>query len=257
MIRRIFISWLLLAVSVVGFTGLAGASSTDESSMVSLINSERAAQGLGSLDVYWDLVDDARVWTASMISDGYISHNPNLAGVTTGWSTLGENVGVGPNVDRLHRAFMDSPGHKANILGNYNYIGIGADRSPDGNLYITVVFMLGPAGLVNPPTTTTTAPPPPPPTTTTTAPAPVTTTTTTTTPTPVPTTTTTTTVPSASAPPTTSTTQPRTASASPTPFVFHQTPTVAAGHLSMEHRVVYPCTKGMALAPAPRMFCVN
>ncbi|MBT8240199.1 MAG: CAP domain-containing protein, partial [Acidimicrobiia bacterium] len=211
MIRRMFISWLLLAVSVVGFTGLAGASATDESSMVSLINSERAAHGLGTLDVYWDLVDDARAWTGSMISDGYISHNPNLAGVTTGWSTLGENVGVGPNVDRLHTAFMDSPGHKANILGNYNYIGVGADRSPDGNLYITVVFMLGPAGLVNPPTTTTTAPPPPPTTTTTTAPAPTpTTTTTTTAPAPAPTTTTTTTttttVPSAAASPTTSTT---------------------------------------------------
>lgn len=254
MIRRMFISWLLLAVSVVGFTGLAGASSTDESSMVSLINSERAAHGLGTLDVYWDLVDDARAWTASMISDGYISHNPNLASVTTGWSTLGENVGVGPNVDRLHRAFMDSPGHKANILGNYNYVGIGADRSPDGNLYITIVFMLGPAGLVNPPTTTTTTPP----TTTTTTPAPTTTTTTTTPPATAPTTsTTTTTVPSAAASPTTSTTQPRTASASPIPFVFYQTPTVAAGHVSMEHRVVYPCTKGLALASAPRMFCVN
>lgn len=233
MIRRILISWLLLAVGVVGFTGLAGASSTDESSMVSLINAERTAQGLGTLEVYWDLVDDARVWTASMISDGYISHNPNLASVTTGWSTLGENVGVGPNVDRLHRAFMDSPGHKANILGDYNYIGIGADRSPDGNLYITVVFMLGPAGLVSPPTTTTTAPPPPPTTTTTT-----------------------TTVPSAAAPPTTTTTQPKTVSASPNPFVFHQPPTVAAGHVSTEHRVVYPCTIGMALASAAHRFCV-
>ena len=127
MIRRIFISWLLLAVTVLGFASLASAASGGESSMVSLINAERTARGLNTLDVYWDLVDDARAWTGSMIGDGYISHNPNLASVTTGWSTLGENVGVGPNADRLHRAFMESPGHLANIVGNYNYIGIGAD----------------------------------------------------------------------------------------------------------------------------------
>ncbi len=243
MIRRIFISWLLLAVTVLGFASLASAASGDESSMVSLINAERTARGLNTLDVYWDLVDDARAWTGSMIGDGYISHNPNLASVTTGWSTLGENVGVGPNADRLHRAFMESPGHLANIVGNYNYIGIGADRSPDGNLYITVVFMLGPNGLVDPPTTTTVAPP-------------ATTTTTTTTTVPSPPTTTTTTTSSASRSPTTTTTQPKTASASPTPF-FIQTPTVAAGHMSVEYRVIHPCTGGLMVAPGLRIFCVN
>ena len=246
MIRRIFITWLLLTVTVLGFASLASAASGDESSMVSLINAERTARGLNTLEVYWDLVDDARGWTGSMIGDGYISHNPNLASVTSGWSTLGENVGVGPNADRLHRAFMESPGHLANIVGNYNYIGIGADRSPDGNLYITVVFMLGPNGLVNPPTTTTT--------TTTVAP-PATTTTTTAVTVPPPSTTTTTTAPSASRSPTTTTTQPITASASPTPF-FSQSPTVAAD-MSIEYRVIHPCTSGLMVAPELRIFCVN
>ncbi|MDF1595498.1 MAG: hypothetical protein P1T08_05300 [Acidimicrobiia bacterium] len=241
MFRRIFIAWLLLAVAVVGSAGIAGAASSDESSMVALINAERVANGQNTLQVYWDLTDDARAWTAVMIGAGEISHNPNLAGVTSGWSSLGENVGVGPNVDRLHSAFMDSSGHRANILGNYNYIGIGADRAPDGNLYITVVFMLGPDGLVSPPTTTTTAPPT---TTTTTGPG---ATTTTTAPPPAATTTTT-------APPTTSTTQPRTASAAPTPFFADAT--VSAGHLSIHQRVVYPCTEGMILAPTSRIFCV-
>ncbi len=238
MIRRIFISWLLLAVASVGFAGLASASSTDESSMVALINAERTARGMNSLEVYWDLVDDARVWTASMISDGYISHSPNLANATTGWSTLGENVGVGPNVDRLHRAFMDSPGHRDNILGNYNYIGIGADRAPDGNLYITVVFMLGPSGLVGSPSTTTTPP------TTTIAPS-------------AGATTTTTTAPAAATSPTTSTTQPKTASAATTPLFFDPTPTVAAGHVSLEYRVVHPCDQGMTSRSAARLFCVE
>ncbi len=266
MFRRIFIAWLLLVAAVAGSASIAGAASSDESSMVALINAERVANGQNTLQVYWDLTDDARAWTAAMIGAGEISHNPNLAGVTSGWSSLGENVGVGPNVDRLHSAFMASSGHRANILGNYNYIGIGADRAPDGNLYITVVFMLGPDGLVSPPTTTappttTTTTTAPGATTTTTAPPPAATTTTTAPPTTTTTTgpgsTATTVPPSASkAAPTTSTTQPRTASAAPTPFFADQTATVSAGHLSIHQRVVYPCTEGMILAPTSRIFCV-
>lgn len=249
MIRRILTACLVVAMATTGLASIASASA-DESSMASLINSERTSRGLNALEVYWDLTDDARTWTAQMIADGQISHNPNLAAVTSGWSSLGENVGVGPNVDRLHRAFMDSSGHRANILGDFNYVGVGADRAPDGNLYITVVFMKGPDGLVSPPTTTTTAPQ----TTTTTVapPAP----TTTSTP-PAATATTTTTVPVAVATPSPSSsaskTPPQNPSASP---ASSDAPTVAAGHLSIDMRSVYPCTKGMILAPTVRMFCV-
>lgn len=256
MIRRISISVLLLAVALGASVGIAGASPSDETAMVANINAERSARGMNTLEVYWDLRDDARAWTATMISNGSISHNPNLASVTTGWSTLGENVGVGPNVDRLHTAFMESPSHKANILGDYNYIGIGADRAPDGNLYITVVFMLGPDGLVDPPATTTTTAAPPPTTTTTTAPPPTTTTTAPIVPSPTTTTTvptTTTSSPSASRTPST---EPPVASAAPTPFFSDETATVAAGHLGVGLRTVYPCTSGMMNAPSPRLFCV-
>ena len=116
------------------------------------------------------------------------------AAAGAGWSKLGENVGRGGTVDSLHKAFMASPGHKANILGDYNYAGIGT-ASSDGVLYVTVVFMKKGGG----PTTTTTAPA----TTTTTTTTKSTTTTTsksTTTTTPKSTTTTTT------IPPTTTTT---------------------------------------------------
>ena len=75
------------------------------------------------------------------------------AAAGSGWSKLGENVGRGGTVDSLHKAFMDSAGHKANILGDYNYAGIGT-ASSDGVLYVTVVFMKKGGGS----TTTTTAP---------------------------------------------------------------------------------------------------
>jgi hypothetical protein len=48
---------------------------------------------------------------------------------------------------------MNSSGHKANILGDYNYVGVGTG-SKDGYLYVTVIFMK--KGSTSPPATTTT-----------------------------------------------------------------------------------------------------
>ena len=183
----------------------------EENAFVSRINASRSAAGLEPLEVYWDLVDDARAWSAHMADVDTLSHNPNLGGVTTGWYALGENVGVGPGDDVVHEAFTNSPGHRANSLGDFTNVGAGVVWAGDTKMYVTVVFMKGPDDLLAP-TTTTTVPPSTtttasPTTTTTTAPAPTTTTTTapttTTTTVPAPTTTTTTTttpIPAASLP---------------------------------------------------------
>ncbi|HSN57180.1 MAG TPA: CAP domain-containing protein [Candidatus Sulfomarinibacteraceae bacterium] len=175
----------LLAGALVLATALPALASAEEAEFITLINQSRSAQGLGPLSDFWDLTDDARVHTAEMIAAGQIYHSNNaqLSGYTTGWAKLGENVGMGPNPSLLHQAFMSSPGHRANILGDFDRVGVGTARSADGTLFVTVLFMQSSAPA--PTTTTTTAPS----TTTTTAPpattttAPPTTTTTTTTPT--------------------------------------------------------------------------
>jgi uncharacterized protein YkwD len=95
-----------------------------------------------------------------MIANGEIYHSSSgelSAAAGSGWSRVGENVGRGQSPSSLHRAFMDSSGHAANILGDYNYVGVGTDTSSDGSLYVTVVFMK--KGESAPPTTE--APPPP------------------------------------------------------------------------------------------------
>ncbi|NNC75334.1 MAG: hypothetical protein HKN93_07460 [Acidimicrobiia bacterium] len=122
-----------------------------ESGFVAEINAERAANGLEPLEVYWDLVDDARAHSQVMLDGDDLHHNPNLGSVTTGWYSLGENVGVGPSVSSLHTAFMNSAGHRANILGDYNYVGVGVVVETDTKMWVTVVFMSGPEGLVTPP----------------------------------------------------------------------------------------------------------
>ncbi|MFQ5516939.1 MAG: CAP domain-containing protein [Acidimicrobiia bacterium] len=121
-----------------------------EAAFVARINAERTARGLPPLQVYWDLVDDARRHSAAMGDAGEMFHNPGLGSVTSGWEALGENVGVGPGVDALQAAFMASPSHAANITGDYNYVGVGVVVDGADRMWVTVVFMRGPADLLDP-----------------------------------------------------------------------------------------------------------
>lgn len=117
-----------------------------------LINEERAAEGLGELLSFDDLIDDARAQSQDMADAGYLYHNPDLADVTASenWFKLGENVGYGPTVDVLHDAFMDSEAHAANVMKDvYNYIGVGAVLDGNGTIWVTMVFMQGPDGLAS------------------------------------------------------------------------------------------------------------
>jgi hypothetical protein len=145
MIRRTaaLITTILLALATLATPVLA--SPGEEATFVNLINQERANRGLTTLEVYWDLVDDARIHSNVMNDADDLFHSTNLASVTNGWSALGENVGVGPTVGILHEAFMNSAGHRDNILGDWNSVGVGVTHNDKGHMYVTVVFMK-PAG---------------------------------------------------------------------------------------------------------------
>lgn len=127
-----------------------------EAEFLELINQERAADGLNPLTRLDVLVDGARGQAQAIHGAGYLFHNPDLADVTTGWYALGENVGYGPTVIALHNAFMDSPGHRANVMKDtYNYAGVGVVIDANSVIWVAVVFMYGPAGLAEaqPPST--------------------------------------------------------------------------------------------------------
>jgi hypothetical protein len=156
--RRWLSMILVVALATIGFSASAGADSGSEQGFLSAINSTRSSNGLGPLKMDGGLQSHARKHTADMIAAGKIYHSSSgeLKGAAgSGWDKLGENVGRGGTVKSLHKAFMDSSGHRANILGDYNYVGIGTDTSDDGILYVTVVFMK--KGSTAPPATTTTA----------------------------------------------------------------------------------------------------
>lgn len=135
---------LVVVLATIGLSASAGADSGSEQEFLSKINSERSSRGLGTLTVDGGLRSHARKHTAEMIAadDLYHSSSAELkAAAGSGWSAIAENVGRGGTVDSLHKAFMDSSGHRANILGDFNYVGIGTDTASDGRLYVTVVFM--------------------------------------------------------------------------------------------------------------------
>lgn len=130
----------LNATEVLGF--VAENDDTKAKQLMSLHNEARASRGLKPLKWYWDLEDDAYSHTTKMVRDGRIYHSSNLGEITASgyWLRMGENVGVGPSIASLHSAFMNSAGHRDNILGDFTHVGIGVKQS-GSRLFTTVVFM--------------------------------------------------------------------------------------------------------------------
>lgn len=105
-------------------------------------NLSRQRAGRGSLRLDPELSQAARKHTREMTRRNLLHHTPEdaLRRRVTFWTLLGENVGVGNTVDSLHRAFMESPAHRENImLPTFRHVGIGT-RSAYGRLWVTVLF---------------------------------------------------------------------------------------------------------------------
>lgn len=105
-------------------------------------NEDRRRLGRSSLNLDPELSQAARKHTREMTSRNLLHHTSSdaLRRRVTFWTLLGENVGVGNTVESLQKAFMDSPGHRDNILyGTFRHIGIGT-RKAHGRLWVTVLF---------------------------------------------------------------------------------------------------------------------
>jgi uncharacterized protein YkwD len=129
-------------------------SSSSESTLVTLTNRARANAGLRSLRVDSTLTSVARWRSKDMITRDYFSHD--IPGYGKVWDKLhaigycykvaGENIGWNNYPDDVATAaiqdmFMNSAGHRANILGkDWDHIGIGAYKGPTGKKMWTVLF---------------------------------------------------------------------------------------------------------------------
>lgn len=158
---------LVVLVLISGVVSLATASSAAaatpaemEQQFSDLANSARRMRGLAPLSADGALAQTSRAWSQSMASAGQLSHDPNLGAVVSAidptWTRIAENVGFGGTTNDLWRAFLNSALHKANILGDYNKVGIGVTVDGTGQIWVTFRFVKGSA-LPPPP-----GPPPPP-----------------------------------------------------------------------------------------------
>lgn len=139
---------LLIAASVAALLcfSCASASAADDGSgqVLSLLQQARSANGLAPLAPAEDLTAIAQRHAQEMAAAGSIWHQPlsPIDGLR-----VGENVGVGSSPDELHAAFMASPQHRDNILGDYGEVGIAVAWGADGKIYVDQVFRLPwPAG---------------------------------------------------------------------------------------------------------------
>lgn len=122
-----------------------------ETEVTRLINIERANRGLAALTTNWELSRTARYKSQDMVNKGYFSHtSPTYGSPFTmmqnfglKFSAAGENIAYGQRTAReVVTAWMNSPGHKANILSTaYTHTGVGAAKKADGTLYWTQMFM--------------------------------------------------------------------------------------------------------------------
>ena len=106
-----------------------------------LVNETRGQHGLGGVTFRPYLRDKAQAWAEKMARENHLSHSYLPAGVPPGYRAMAENVGYGNSIVQVHNAFMNSPHHRANLLGNYNHIGTGF-ATGHGRVWIVEVFEL-------------------------------------------------------------------------------------------------------------------
>jgi len=105
-----------------------------EQQVLDLVNQERSKAGLGSLSRSGELSNVAMVKAQDMYNNNYFDHNSPTHGspfdmlkefgIT--FNTAGENIAKGQTTPtQVMKDWMNSPGHRANILNNnYTHIGI-------------------------------------------------------------------------------------------------------------------------------------
>jgi uncharacterized protein YkwD len=132
---------LLLACLLLTQTGSVTAAPLENDTgfaarVLELTNRERQNIGLGPLVLSPELCDAAQAYSHVLATTGCFDHTcgpvPNFAERAgqsgyTGWTALAENIAAGyPTAEAVVSGWMNSPGHRANILSpKYTEIGVG------------------------------------------------------------------------------------------------------------------------------------
>ncbi|QDK38221.1 CAP domain-containing protein [Bdellovibrio sp. NC01] len=130
-------------------TNGCGAMNSQECAVIDLVNTERAKQSLASLKPLPACVAEAQSHAADMVTRNFFSHDSpsetstqrfQRFGVAFGY--YGENIALGySSPEAVMSGWMNSPGHKANILGaNFHSMGVGLATNSSGVMYWVQCF---------------------------------------------------------------------------------------------------------------------
>lgn len=117
--------------------------------VITLVNAERAKANCGAVHNDTRLAAAAQGHSADMVARDYFDHttpdgvDPWERARRQGYTTpTGENIAMGQRTaDEVVKGWMDSPGHKANILNcDSRAIGMGMARNSGGQIYWTQMF---------------------------------------------------------------------------------------------------------------------
>lgn len=110
----------------------------DEKEVFDLINKQRTNNGLQALKVDNEVQRVARIKAQDMVDNNYFAHESPIYGspfnmlksFKISYKTAGENIAGNSSNSGAVTSWMNSSGHKANILNsNFNYTGIGVVSS--------------------------------------------------------------------------------------------------------------------------------
>lgn len=145
--RLLALAATLLVCLAAGLLTGCETTQADRAAVLDSVNASRAAAGLAPVveNVTLDLKADR--WAQHMRDVCEISHSVLREGAPANWKKLGENVGRGGTIQVVHDAYMNSPGHRANILDPaFNQMGAAAvwgDCNGARTVFTVHVFMKG------------------------------------------------------------------------------------------------------------------
>lgn len=131
-------------------TPVSSSNLTYEQKVVELVNVERQKAGLPTLTMDSAISNVARAKSKDMAVNNYFAHQSPTYGSAGDmlrqfgikWSAWGENIAAGQRTPEIIvNAWMNSPGHRANILSNnFSKIGVGYETNSSGRPYWTQIF---------------------------------------------------------------------------------------------------------------------
>ena len=122
-----------------------------ELQVIDLTNSVRQQYGLNKLEYSLNATDSSRLHSEDMMKKNYFDHinkeneTPfdRMKDEGIEYIGAGENIAAGQaSAIYAHEAWMDSKGHRKNILGDYKYIGVGIVFGGYYTIYYTQNFYI-------------------------------------------------------------------------------------------------------------------